>query len=301
MKILNVIGQGSFGKVFRAQDPKTGHIFAVKQFFDNPCEELRREYAILKACQHPRILKCYGSGGGNGKHNYLVLDYFPMDLYTFIRDQPQPLPTDVLWSVTRQILQAVEYLHNQKRIIHTDIKPGNFLVGSSSATIPSVTLCDFSSSCVYDSAMHKSARGEHHGTLWYRAPENFLGPDKRTGLVFGFEMDMWAVGCVLYELVTGMTLVAAKSDHEQFLQLCTFFGTPTVTTYPDVKHRRNFKLLQKMPMYANRAPAIIKRSLSAAGAPREFTDLVLRLLLVDPARRLTASQALAAVAEAKNN
>jgi len=296
MKILNVIAQGSFGKVYRAQDPKTGHIFAVKQFFDNPtydCEQLRREYAILKACQHPHILKCHSlvKDTGTGSYCYLVLDYFPMDLYTFIGEQ-ETLSVSVLEAVTRQILQAVEYLHVQKRIIHTDIKPANFLVAGGGNSAPSVTLCDFSSSCVYGSSQHKSARGDLHGTLWYRAPENFLGSDSRTGLVFGFPMDMWAVGCVLYELVTGRPLFGARTDHEQFLELCTLFGTPTVWNWEDVKYRRKYAQLLKMPTYVNRAPAIIKRTLASSGAPREFIDLVLRLLVLDPVRRLTAKEAL---------
>ena len=306
MNILNAIAEGSFGKVFRAEDCKTGRIFAVKQFIENPtleCEQLRREYAMLKACQHSNILKCHklvqaATDSPNAGHCYLVLDYYPLDLRQFLLNQKPRSPT-VLQSMTRQILQAVDYLHTQHRIVHTDIKPGNFLVSedataaATATTPPSVILCDFSSALVTGSEAHKMARGHEYGTLWYRAPENFLGVDSRTNYIFGTPMDMWAVGCVLFELVTNKPLLVAHSDHEQFLLICTLFGTPSVQNWPDVKFRRKYTQLQKMPNYVNRSSVIIKRSLASSGAPREFIDLVLRLLVLDPVQRLTSTEALA--------
>lgn len=117
--------------------------------------------------------------------------------------------------VLQQLISAVHHLHHLQ-LIHRDLKPSNVLLDSSCL----VKLCDFglvrSLNAVEEDSQILS---EEVATKWYRAPELLLGSRS-----YGFPVDMWSVGCIAAELLTGKTLFSGSSTLEQLEKIIELTG-----------------------------------------------------------------------------
>ena len=203
-RILSPLGAGGMGEVYRARDTRLGRDIALKilpSAFTNDPERLarfEREARMLAALNHPHIGAIYGLEDVNGVPA-LVLELVEGEtLAERIRRGPIPLQ-DVL-GIARQIAEALDAAH-EKGIIHRDLKPTNVkitpsgvvkvldfglakIAGSLSADAPTINLDD-------------TREGQILGTAAYMSPEQARGQavDKRT--------DLWAFGCVLWEMLVG--------------------------------------------------------------------------------------------------
>ena len=149
--------------------------------------ELCNEIAILSKLDHPNIVKFYSTFADNGTL-YIVLESGYIDLFTVACKFPgRKLPEcRIRYNVVEPIARALQYIHS-KGIIHRDVKPENILVMSSGQT----KLCDFGL------ATYKSSECSLHcGTRGFMAPE-------MTGRPYDEKVDIWALGCVIYELIYG--------------------------------------------------------------------------------------------------
>ena len=208
-EILGPLGAGGMGEVYRARDPKLGREVAIKvlpEALSRDAERLtrfEREARILASLNHPGIATLYGLENDGGKH-FLVMELVPGETLA-ARIARGPLAIDEAISIFAQIADALEAAH-EKRIIHRDLKPANLMLtpegkpkvldfGLAKAQAADIPPQDLSQSPTF--TRDATEAGVILGTAPYMSPEQAKGQvvDKRT--------DVWALGCCLFEALTG--------------------------------------------------------------------------------------------------
>ena len=187
-EILAPIGAGGMGEVYKARDTRLDRVVAVKVSSEHFSERFEREARAVAALNHPYICQLYDVGP-----NYLVMEYIEGAPLT------GPLPAAEAIRYGAQVCEALDAAH-QKGITHRDLKPANILV-----TRQGIKLLDFgiaklgSSPALEDRTMSQAltAQGQILGTLQYMSPEQLQGrpADARS--------DLFSLGAVLYEMLTG--------------------------------------------------------------------------------------------------
>ncbi|MCZ6695587.1 MAG: serine/threonine-protein kinase, partial [Acidobacteria bacterium] len=208
-RLVEKIGEGGMGVVWKAEDTVLGREVAIKVLADDFAHDaerlarFRQEARLLASLNHLNIAAIYGFEESGGIR-YLVLELVP-GLTLAERLRRGPLPVDEALTVCRQIAEALEAAH-EKGIVHRDLKPGNVKVTPDGK----VKVLDFGLAKVFagdtpDQDSSKSMMltdagtrvGVVLGTPAYMSPEQARGKamDRRT--------DIWAFGCLLYEMLTG--------------------------------------------------------------------------------------------------
>ena len=202
-QIVREIGRGGMGVVYLAQRPGEAEPVALKTIrpdIDISERDVRlflREADVLKALQHPRIIRFVEIGEDNGQL-YFATEYVPAsDAGTLLREQG-PLPRSVSIAIACQALEALEYAH-ELRYVHRDIKPQNILVAGP-VDQPDVKLADFGLARVYETSRMSgiTMQGEIGGSLAYAPPEYLT--NYRDAAPAG---DLYSVAATLYTLLTG--------------------------------------------------------------------------------------------------
>jgi Tol biopolymer transport system component len=201
------IGAGGMGEVYRARDTRLGRDVAIKilpRVFTRDSGRLarfEREARVLAALNHPNVATIYGIEEGDGIRALVMELVEGATLADRIARGPMPMP-DAL-EIAKQIADALDAAH-EKGIIHRDLKPANIKVTSAGVVkvldfglarvVPATSEADSQSPTVTIDRTHE---GLVMGTAAYMSPEQARGlpVDKRT--------DIWAFGCVLYEMLTG--------------------------------------------------------------------------------------------------
>ena len=206
IEITDLLGRGGMGEVYRARDLKLKREVAIKilpdEFGRDPDRVARfqREAEVLASLNHPNIAAIYDLQEDNGSR-FLVLELIEGDTLAE-RIRRGPIPIDEALNIARCISEALEAAH-EKDIIHRDLKPGNIMLTKTGVKVLDFGLAkvneaqsatDFSNS---PTVLSESTPGVILGTAAYMSPEQARGKivDKRT--------DIWAFGCVLYELLSG--------------------------------------------------------------------------------------------------
>lgn len=176
-----------------------------------------------------------------------------------------------------QILRALKYLHSVS-ILHRDLKPANILIQESC----DLALCDFGLAR-YMGIQEGGRQGmtEYVVTRWYRAPELVLTH------CYTSAVDLWAVGCVLGELLNGKVLFPGRDFKHQVETICAVIGKPKEEDLEHVTSGRARKFLESLPEYEG-----IRFEELFGEAEGEAVDLMKGLLRFDPEKRLTADEAL---------
>jgi Tol biopolymer transport system component/predicted Ser/Thr protein kinase len=202
-EILNLLGVGGMGEVYRARDTRLQRDVAVKVSAQKFNERFEREAKVVASLNHPNICALYDVGP-----NYIVMELVE-------GDAPKgPMPLDEALEICRQIAAALEAAH-EKGVVHRDLKPANIKVTPNGT----VKVLDFglarinpltpSSGSNPDESptisMHATQAGMILGTAGYMAPEQAKGKtaDKRA--------DIWAFGVILHELLTGKRLFMGET------------------------------------------------------------------------------------------
>jgi serine/threonine-protein kinase len=210
-EIIAAIGAGGMGEVYRAKDTKLGRDVALKilpaSFTNDPqrVARFRREAQVLASLNHPHIAQIYGLEEANGTQ-FLVLELVDGESLDK-RIAGGPVPVDEALGIAKQIAEALEAAH-EKGIIHRDLKPANIALtndgtvkvldfGLAKAVEATSGSFDAMNSPTITSPAMMTGVGVILGTAAYMSPEQAKGraADKRS--------DVWAFGCVLYEMVTG--------------------------------------------------------------------------------------------------
>ena len=190
------LGQGASGTVFEATD-KEGKKYAIKsinKFALENVDDLVNEAEISINISHPHIIKYYELYEDLKTVSFVMDLVEGGDLYDFILKSPEgKLDDSVALELTIQILETLDYLHNEKGICHRDIKPENFLVQIEDSK-PQIKLIDFGFATFINPDIPLTG---YMGTPIYMAPE-ILSKEP-----YSEKIDLWAVGIILFNMLTG--------------------------------------------------------------------------------------------------
>ena len=197
-RIVDLLGRGGMADVYRAEDERLGREVALKavppEFERDPerVERFRREVRAAARLTHPNIVTVYEFGQGEGQHFY-TMELMPGgDLKARIRAHPEGMLPEVAREVAAAMARALDYAH-RRGFVHRDVKPENILFGEDG----SPQLTDFGIARAVSERIRMTATGMSIGSPHYMSPEQARGQ-----LVDG-RSDIYSLGVVLYEMLTG--------------------------------------------------------------------------------------------------
>ena len=284
------IGQGAYGVVFKSIDRKTKETVALKKLFgafrdDTDSQRTFREVMLLQELNgHDNIIRLLNViKAENDIDLYLIFDYMEADLFAVIR-------SNILQDIHKkfiiyQTLKALKFIHSAD-IIHRDLKPSNIFLNSDCH----VKLGDFGLARTLNSGKQglNGVITDYVATRWYRAPEMLLG-----SINYGKPIDMWSVGCILFELLVGRPLLPGKSTKEMIVFMFEVTGVPDRKEYDEVKEECEIQIeYDNLLSERIRRRKTIKQLVSGYCNDPVAIDLLGKLLLFNPKKRLTAEEAL---------
>ncbi|GLJ37019.1 hypothetical protein SUGI_0750140 [Cryptomeria japonica] len=284
---LEKVGEGTYGKVYKAKDKTTGQLVALKKTRLEMDEEgipptALREVSLLQMLSTSiyivRLL-CVEHVDKKGKPLlYLVFEYLDTDLKKFMDCDRRsanlnPLPHKVMQSFMYQLCKGVAHCHSHG-VMHRDLKPQNLLVDKSKGLLKVGDLgLGRAFTVPLKSYTHEIV------TLWYRAPEVLLGSTH-----YSTPVDIWSVGCIFAEMVRRRPLFPGDSELQQLLHIFRLLGTPNEDIWPGVNVLRDW---HEYPQWKPQNVARAVPTLSPSGI-----DLLTKMLHYDPARRISAKAAM---------
>jgi serine/threonine protein kinase len=287
---LEKLGKGTYGSVYKAQKKDTNEIFAIKKIkLDVDTEGIPstalREISILKTLNHPNIVGIQDLTLSEKKIE-LCLEYCPLDLRKFMdqyKNNPKVYNLITIKTIIYQILRATDHLHSRK-ILHRDLKPQNILICDQTLI---TKIADFGLSRVYTIPIRPYTKEVL--TMWYRAPELMLGLNQ-----YSIGLDMWSVGCIFAELFIKIPLFPGDSEFDQLMKIFRVLGTPNENTLPGCKHFPDFN--PEFPLWIPTGIEKVIRDKMEVKIDEESLieslDLLKRMLVMDPCKRISAKDAI---------
>uniref|UniRef100_G3P601 Cyclin-dependent kinase 7 n=1 Tax=Gasterosteus aculeatus aculeatus TaxID=481459 RepID=G3P601_GASAC len=288
---LDFLGEGQFATVYKARDKTNDTIVAIKKIKVGHRTEAKdginrtalREIKLLQELHHPNIIGLLDAFGHKSNIS-LVFDFMETDLEVIIKDTSLVLTPSNIKAYILMTLQGLEYMH-QHWVLHRDLKPNNLLLDGSGV----LKLADFGLAKAFGSP--NRVYTHQVVTRWYRSPELLFG-----ARMYGVGVDMWAVGCILAELLLRIPFLAGDSDLDQLTKIFEALGTPTEETWPSLVLLVFPICLQGMsslPDYVSFKifPGTpLEHIFTAAGD--DLLELLQSLFTFNPLTRTTATQAL---------
>ncbi|XP_008550928.1 cyclin-dependent kinase-like 4 [Microplitis demolitor] len=213
---IEVVGEGSYGIVIKCRHRETGQIVAIKKFLETE-EDIHvrkmafREIRMLKKLRHDNLVNMI-EVFRRRKRFYLVFEYLDHTVLDELEASTNGLGPQVSKRYIFQVLRGLNFCHGN-HIMHRDVKPENVLVSPNGV----IKLCDFGFARII-SAPNETCT-DYVATRWYRAPELLIGD-----LKYGKAVDVWAVGCLYAEMVTGDPLFPGNSDVDQLYRITKVLG-----------------------------------------------------------------------------
>ncbi|KAK9842067.1 hypothetical protein WJX81_006793 [Elliptochloris bilobata] len=285
---LEKIGEGTYGKVYKAREKNTGRLVALKKTRLEMEEEgvpstALREVSLLQMLSesnHVVKLLCVEHVEEHSKPVlYLVFEYLSTDLKKYMDRTGKgasgtPVPKKLVKSFMYQLVKGIAHCHKHG-VMHRDLKPQNLLVDDTRECLKIADLgLGRAFSIPIKSYTHEIV------TLWYRAPEVLLGATHYSPAV-----DIWSVACIFAELVRKVALFPGDCELQQLLHIFKLLGTPSEDEWPGVTKLRDW---HEFPNWAPQDLAKVFPALEPAGV-----DLMARMFEYDPAKRISAKEALA--------
>ncbi len=225
--IQRQLGQGGFGAVYLVHDPELNRLVALKVPKAERCathedvESLLREARSAAQLHHPGIVTIFDVGR-DGPHVFIVQQYIPgADLASHLKTRTFTLEQIV--ALVASVAEAIAFAH-QQGFVHRDLKPGNILLDDKGR--PHVV--DFGLA-VHESAQ-RQCRGERSGTPAYMSPEQVRGETHR----LDGRSDIWSLGVILYQLLTGRQPFRGDSRQELFEEIEHREPRPPRQVQPDL-------------------------------------------------------------------
>ena len=278
---LNLLGAGTFGKVYRATVNATGETVAIKKLHsrgerdgDREGMELStlREIMLLAEMKHEHVIDLMEVFSHNGSV-HMVLEICATDLEEVIKDAKKyVLDAARIKGYMLGTLRGLAWCH-KSWVLHRDLKPANLFLTPGGV----VKLGDFGLARFYGSPDRKYTG--QVVTRWYRPPELLFGAK-----FYGAAVDMWSVGCIFAELMLRVPFFHGKSDIEQLSRIFTARGTPTEETWPGVSALPDYLAFEAQP-------GTPLRDVFTAATPQAL-GLLEAMLTLNPGERITAQAAL---------
>ena len=217
--VLGVVGEGAYGIVYKCKNKETGKYVAIKRFKevddDLVKKTMKRELKMLQKLHHPNVVDFQEAYKRKG-NLYLVFEFVEKNLLELLQEHPQGLDPNLIRHLIYQLCKAIKYMHEQN-IIHRDVKPENLLITDNME----LKLCDFGFARLISGSC-KEKLTDYVATRWYRAPELLLTQGE-----YGKEVDYWAIGCIMGELVDGNPLFPGENEIDQIYCIQKVLGNLT--------------------------------------------------------------------------
>jgi renal tumor antigen len=278
-RLISKKGEGTFSEVLKAQSIKSGKHVAIKcmkNHFDSvdQVNNLREIQALRRLAGHPNIIKLhevlYDEPTGRMA---LVFELMDMNLYEAVKGRRHYLPEDKVKRYMYELLKALDHMH-RNGIFHRDVKPENVLLMDDEIKLADLGSCRG----IYS----RQPYTEYISTRWYRAPECLL-----TDGYYNFKMDLFAVGCVWFEVVALFPLFPGQNEMDQIQKIHNILGTPP----PELLARKFKQNASHMDFnFPEKKGTGIERLVPHA-AP-ELVELMKKLIRYDPDERILSRQAL---------
>jgi len=277
-RIHKVIGDGSFGTVYKATNNKTGEIVAIKKmkkkFYSwDECMSLR-ELKSLRKLNHANIIKLKEAIKVNDELHF-VFEYLDENLYQVynqMRETGKSFPESQIRSMVYQTALGLAYMHKHG-FFHRDLKPENLLVHKDYVKIGDFGLAR--------EIRSRPPYTDYVATRWYRAPEILL---KSTN--YNSPVDIFALGCIMAELYTLSPLFRGTSDTDQLYKICSILGTPSQNSWPE-GHKLATQMGFNFPQFAP-----VQLNTIIPNASEEALQLISDMLKYDGQKRPSAQQVL---------
>ncbi|NWZ35251.1 MK15 kinase, partial [Brachypodius atriceps] len=277
----------AYGIVWKAIDRRTGETVAVKKIFDafrnrTDAQRTFREIMFLQEFgEHPNIIKLLDViQAENDKDIYLIFESMETDLHAVIK-KGNLLKDIHKCYILYQLLKATKFIHSGN-VIHRDQKPSNVLLDAECR----VKLCDFGlarSLCQLREDQPSPALTEYVATRWYRAPEILLASRNYTKGV-----DMWSIGCILGEMLLGKPLFPGTSTVNQIEQILRVIPAPSPEDILALQSEYKASVINHM----SSRQRVAFEEIFPSSTPLLALDLLKKLLVFNPDKRLTAEEAL---------
>nr|CAD2138721.1 unnamed protein product [Meloidogyne enterolobii] len=271
------LGEGTYATVYLGQSLLTGRSVAMKEIRleheeGAPCTAIR-EVSLLRNLKHANIVTLHDVVHTDSVLT-LVFEFVEQDLREYMEELETLMSIRNVQLFAFQLLRGLSYCHS-RRILHRDLKPQNLLVTKGGE----LKLADFGLARA-QSIPTKSYSSEVV-TLWYRPPDVLLGSTEYTT-----HIDMWAVGCIIYEMLTNLPLFPGSSPTEQLKLIFQKLGTPNSETHPELKELPGFKKCRNFRQHSPKCLICLPRLDTIT------VDLLLKLLKYDGNKRIGAVKAM---------
>ncbi|XGW31474.1 hypothetical protein V3C99_009995 [Haemonchus contortus] len=277
---LTPVGTGAYGTVCAAECLRTNTRVAIKKF-NRPFQSIiharrtYRELRLLRGMDHENVIDMLDVFTPDASCEQLTDVYFVSmlmgaDLSNILKIQR--LNDDHIQFLVYQTLRGLKYIHSAG-IIHRDLKPSNIAVNED---------CELK---ILDFGLARQTDNEMTGyvaTRWYRAPEIMLNWMHYTQTV-----DIWSVGCILAELITGRTLFPGSDHIDQLTRIMNIVGTPDEEFLAKIQSEEARNYIRNLP----KMPRKDFKKLFATASPAAI-DLLEKMLQLDPDYRPTAAEAM---------
>lgn len=276
---LGLVGEGSYGMVLKCRHRETGQLVAIKKFIESEDDKMvkkiaMREIRMLKQLRHDNLVNLI-EVFRRKKRLYLVFEFVDHTVLDDLDRCPRGLDEDTVRRISFQVMRGTEFCHLHN-IIHRDIKPENILVSK----LGVVKMCDFGFARTL--AKPGEVYTDYVATRWYRAPELLVGDTN-----YGRAVDIWAIGCLMAELLTGEPLFPGESDIDQLFHIIRCCGNLT-TRHQEIFHKNPLFERLRLPVVRDVEP-LEKRF---SGLSSVVIDFMKRCLRLDACDRPTCSHLL---------
>lgn len=289
-RLLSQLGKGAYGIVWKAQDKQTGRSVALKKVigaFNNDVDAQRtyREVFLLQSLCHDRLVKLLNVHKASNDYDlYLVFEYIQTDLYQAIYEGVLKHEHKVY--IAYQLFSALAYLETAG-VVHRDLKPANILLNSDSE----IKIADFGLARTVTAASSENhpVMTEYVATKLYRAPEVMLGSTD-----YSFPVDIWSIGCILAEMFTPQPRMLLYSTNivEQLERYFSIFGKPSDEDLQSIVISPSLEILKHVTPKDKLPLTNILKSDRRKQQDNDLVDLITKCLMYNPAKRITAIQAL---------
>jgi len=219
-KLVSIIGKGAHSTVWRADQLSTGKTVAIKQLKFEGAQFFKRTYREIKILQHfisyEGAVTIYDLVTNSTKDNFnslfIILEYCEMDLQKFL--SKNSIGLDLVKNFTYQLVCALEILH-EANVIHRDLKSQNILISCTDNHYV-LKLCDFGTGRAEKTRLQDLRRTTLSDvtTTYYLAPEGILNKE-----CYSNSVDVWALGCIIAELIKRTPLLRGNGSHRDQLRL----------------------------------------------------------------------------------